>query len=63
MNKRKELISYSIAIGIVNFILTGLIVTIASMASLYPLTWKVFAQSYAIGYIILWILNMKLIRE
>ena len=63
MKSRKELISYSMAIGIINFILTGLILTIASMASLYTLTLKTFIQSYAIGYVILWILNIHTLKE
>ena len=63
MRKMREIISYSIAVGIINFVLTGLIVFIASTTPFYAFTWKLFAQSSAIGYIILWILNMNVIRE
>ena len=61
--EREFIVPYSIAIGFFNLIFTTIIVVIAAWAFSFTLTWKMYFESYALGYIILWILNLKSIRE
>ena len=55
--------SYSLAIAIVNLILTIIIMSVTYWAMKLPLTLELFTGSYAMGYVILWVLNIHLIEE
>ena len=64
MRIKKELVlSYCMAIGILNLILTITIVPLVSWIFSIPLTWERFGESYLIGYLILGILNIKIITS
>ena len=60
---KKLLFPYNMAILFVNALLTTLIVTGSSLIFDTPLTWGGFGESFLIGYIILWVLNLKIIGE
>ena len=58
------LIPYSLAIGMFNLIFTAIIVLVVSHLMFdFPLTWGLYAEHYAIGYVILWVLNLDTIKE
>ena len=61
--EREFIIPYSVAIGVFNLIFTGVIVLILSWIFDFSLTRKIFWEHYAVGYVVLWILNLKIIRE
>lgn len=58
------LISYCIAIGLFNLIFTALITLIVSCGIFnFPFTWKMFLENYAVGYIVLWLLNLSILNN
>ena len=58
------IIPYSIAIGIFNLIFSAIITVVVShLIFNFPLTWKLFIENYIVGYAVLWLLNLKIIRE
>lgn len=64
MRVDKELIvPYSLAIGIFNIIFTSVIVTILSWIFEFSLTSKIYAEHYVVGYLILWLLNLSIIKS
>lgn len=59
----EEFIPYSIAVGMFNLVFTVILVTVfSSWVFHHPITWGVLIKSYIVGYIVLWILNVKIIR-
>ena len=64
MKLKKELIiPYSIAIGVWNFIFTVIIATILSVVLSFPMTMKILTEFLFVGYVVLWLLNVKVIKE
>ena len=61
INKR-EIIPYSLAIGMFNVIFTGIIIILASIIYGFPITFKIFTKYYTIGYIVLWLMNIDVIE-
>ena len=57
-------ISYCIAIGLFNLLFTVLITIIVSCWIFhFPFTWKMFLENYIVGYIVLWLLNLNIIKN
>jgi hypothetical protein len=57
------IIPYSIAIGILNLVLTTILTLVVSYWIFhFPLTWKMFGENYLVGYVVLWILNIETIK-
>lgn len=57
------IIPYSIAIGILNLVFTAILTVVVSYWIFhFPLTWKMLGENYLIGYVVLWILNIKTIK-
>lgn len=57
------LIPYSIATGFFNLLFTAIITIVVSSIFSFPLTWKTFGESFAVGYVVLWIFNLDIIKE
>ena len=57
------IIPYSVAIGILNLILTTILTVVVSYWIFhFPLTWKMFGENYLVGYVVLWMLNINTIK-
>lgn len=61
--EKEFIIPYSISVGMFNLIFTGIIVFILSWIFDFSLTWRIFWEHYAVGYVVLWVLNLRIIRE
>jgi hypothetical protein len=57
------IIPYSLAIGLANLILSGILTLISAFVFHFPITGEVLLTNYIIGYIILWITSIDLIEE
>ena len=57
------LVPYCLATGFFNLIFTTVLILVASLIFSFQLTWEVFEESFAIGYIILWVSNLDIIKE
>lgn len=56
------IVPYCITIAIVNLICTAVVALIVvTFTDSY--SWKLFIESYTLGYILLWLANLKLIEE
>ena len=57
-------VAYSLAIGLFNLIFTTIITLVISCGIFhFTFTWKMFLENYVIGYIVLWLLNIKITKE
>jgi uncharacterized membrane protein YvlD (DUF360 family) len=61
--KKNLIIPYILAIGVFNFIFTAIVLTILCAIFSNTLTLRMFIEHYIVGYIILFILNLKVIKE
>ena len=60
----KLILSYSLAIGIFNAMFTTVIVVAVShLIFKFPLTWKLYGVHYIVGYIVLWLMNLEMIKK
>lgn len=57
------IIPYSLAVGLANLILSGILTVISAFIFHFPITGEVLLTNYIIGYIILWITSIDLIIE
>lgn len=60
---KKLIIPYVLAIGFWNLIFTSLITIILVAVLAFPLTGRMLVESFTIGFIVLFILNLRKIRE
>ena len=61
--RRELILPYSLAIGAWNAIFTVCITMILAFIFSFRVTLGIFIQNYIFGYIVLWILNLKIIEE
>ena len=57
------IIPYSLAVGLANLMLSGILTLISALVFHFRITGEVILTNYIIGYIILWITSIDLIEE
>lgn len=57
------IIPYSLAIGVFNLLFTLILTAIAMAIFSWGFSWELLWNNYIMGYITLWLLNLKVIRK